>query len=156
LKILILTQYFPPEVGAPQNRLYELAVRLKNKGAKITILTAMPNYPQMHIYDGYRGRCFKFENLDGIKIYRSWIYVSKKRSLFPRLLNYFSFVFSSFFTGWFRMHRFDFLLCESPPLFLGISAYLLKKLKHAKLIFNVSDLWPESAENWIWLPISFF
>jgi glycosyltransferase involved in cell wall biosynthesis len=147
LKILFLTQYFPPEVGAPQNRLFELAIHLQKKEAEITVLTAMPNYPQMKVHEEYKRKCRYYEEMNGLKVYRSWIFVSQKRSIFFRLLNYFSFVWSSFWAGWFRLGKFDYIFCESPPLFLGISAYLLKKLKGAKLIFNVSDLWPESAEK---------
>jgi glycosyltransferase involved in cell wall biosynthesis len=147
VKILILTQYFPPEVGAPQNRLYELAVRLKQKGADISVLTAMPNYPQMEIHKEYKGKFLFYEELGGLKVYRSWIYVTKSKSIIPRLINYLSFVKTSFWSGWFRLGKFDYILCESPPLFLGISAYALCKIKGAKLIFNVSDLWPESAEK---------
>lgn len=147
MKIIILTQYFPPEVGAPQNRLSELAVRLKNKGADITVITAMPNYPQMTVHHEYKGKFYKKDEFNGILIHRCWIYCTKSKSIFKRLLNYFSFVFTSFFIGWFKLKKADFIFCESPPLFLGLSAYLLKKLKGAKLIFNVSDLWPESAEK---------
>ena len=147
MQILILTQYFPPEVGAPQNRLFELAVRLKQKGATITVLTAMPNYPQMAIHPTYKGKFYHYEEIAGLHIHRSWIYISKSKNIFSRLLTYFSFVKSSFWIGLFKLSKFDYILCESPPLFLGITAYLLKKLKGAKLIFNVSDLWPESAEK---------
>lgn len=147
MKILILTQYFPPEVGAPQNRLYELAVRLQQKGTDVTILTAMPNYPQMQIHQDYKGKFYSYEEMNGLKVHRSWLYVSKSKRIFKRLLNYFSFVKTSFWIGWFKLGKFDYILCESPPLFLGMTAYLLKKIKGAKLIFNVSDLWPESAEK---------
>ncbi len=147
MKILILTQYYPPETGAAQNRLLNLASRLRQKGAEVTVLTGMPNYPQMRIYEGYRRKCYKKEILNGIPVHRCWLYAGNSKSIFPRLLTYFSFVFTSFFTGWFKLGRFDYIFCESPPLFLGISAVLLKKLKKAKLIFNVSDLWPESAEK---------
>lgn len=147
MKLLILTQYFPPEVGAPQNRLYELAVRLKQSGADITVLTAMPNYPQMAIHPDYKGRFRGYEEIGGLKVYRSWIFVSKGKSRLFRLLNYLSFACTSFWSGWLRLGKFDYIFCESPPLFLGISGYLLCKLKGAKLIFNVSDLWPESAEK---------
>ncbi len=147
MKLLILTQYYPPETGAAQNRLHELAVRLKKLGVEVKVLTAMPNYPQMKIYEGYRRKCRIKEEIDGVRVYRSWIYVRSSKSIFHRLLNYFSFVFTSFFAGWFRTGKSDLILCESPPLFLGISAYLLSKIKGAGLIFNVSDLWPESAEK---------
>lgn len=147
MKLLILTQYFPPEVGAPQNRLYELALRLKSKGIDISVLTAMPNYPQMVVHKEYKGKCYCKEDMNGLKVHRSWIYVSKSKSIIPRLLNYFSFVFSSLWFGLFKIKKQDVLLVESPPLFLGITAYLLSRAKGAKMIFNVSDLWPESAEK---------
>lgn len=147
MKLLILTQYYPPETGAAQNRLHELAKRLSKKGIDVNVLAAMPNYPQMRIFEGYRKKCHVKESIDDITVMRSWIYVKNSKSIFHRLINYFSFVISSFFTGWFRLGKYDYVLCESPPLFLGISAYLLSRLKRAKLIFNVSDLWPESAEK---------
>lgn len=147
MKLLILTQYFPPEVGAPQNRLFELAVRLQKLGVDITVLTAMPNYPQMDIYEGYKDKTYVYEVMEGLKVHRSSIYVSKSKSIINRLRNYFSFVISSARVGKAKLENFDFLLCESPPLFLGYSAMRLAKQKKAKLIFNVSDLWPESAEK---------
>src|ERR1035437_8736245 len=85
--------------------------------------------------------------MNGLDVHRSWIYVSGSKSMVRRLMNYFSFVLSAFFAGWIKVGDVDYILCESPPLFLGITAFLLKKLKHARLIFNVSDLWPESAEK---------
>ncbi len=147
MRIVFLTQYFPPETGAPQNRLYDLAIRLKNYGAEISLLTAMPNYPQMMIYEGYRRKWYMEESMEGLKVQRSWIFVSKRKGVIFRLLNYFSFVFSSLIMGIFKLKKCDYVFCESPPLFLGISAYLICKLKNAKLIFNISDLWPESAEK---------
>jgi glycosyltransferase involved in cell wall biosynthesis len=147
LKLLILTQYFPPEVGAPQNRLFELAVRLQRSGVEVTVLTAMPNYPAMEIHEDYKGRSYMVEEMDGLKVHRSSIYVSRNKSITSRLRNYFSFVYSSIAAGPKLPSSFDFLLCESPPLFLGYSAMYLARAKKAKLIFNVSDLWPESAER---------
>ncbi len=146
MKLLILTQYFPPETGAPQNRLFELATRLKAKGVEVDILTAMPNYPKMEIFKAYKGKKYVDEEIEGLKIYRSRIYVSKSKGIVKRLMNYFSFVFTSYFRGK-KLGNYDYLLCESPPLFLGYSAMRLSKKLGAKLIFNVSDLWPESAEK---------
>ena len=146
MKLLILTQYFPPETGAPQNRLFELAIRLKAKGVDVEILTAMPNYPKMEIFEEYKGKSYIEEEQHGLKIYRSRIFVSKSKGIFKRLLNYFSFVFTSYWRGR-KLGSYDYILCESPPLFLGYSATRLAKKLKAKLIFNVSDLWPESAEK---------
>ncbi|MGV6860634.1 MAG: glycosyltransferase family 4 protein [Putridiphycobacter sp.] len=146
MKLLILTQYFPPETGAPQNRLFELALRLQSKGVEVEILTAMPNYPKMEIFEAYKGKKYVEEEMEGLKIYRTRIFVSKSKGIFKRLLNYFSFVFTSYFKGR-KLPNYDYILCESPPLFLGYSATRLAKKLKAKLIFNVSDLWPESAEK---------
>lgn len=147
MKLLILTQYFPPEVGAPQNRLFELAVRLKKLGVDVSVLTAMPNYPQMKIYAGYEGKEYAYEEIEGIPVHRASIYLPKSKSIVQRLFNYFSFVYSSARVGKNKIGKVDVILCESPPLFLGYSALYLKRKKKAKLIFNVSDLWPESAEK---------
>lgn len=147
MKILILTQYFPPETGAPQNRLHSLAGYFSNLGAEVSILTAMPNYPKMEVFDGYRGKFYKYEEQGNIKVHRAWIFVSKSKSVIFRLLNYFSFVFSSLLIGIIKINKHDIIICESPPLFLGISALILKWFKNSKLVFNVSDLWPESAEK---------
>lgn len=147
MRILIHTQYYPPEIGAPQNRLHDLAVRLQKLDIEVEVLTAMPNYPSMKIHEGYKNKFYKKESIEGIQLFRSWIFVTQSKGIFLRLLNYFSFVFSSFWIGWFKTKKYDYILCESPPLFLGITTYLLCKLKGAKLIFNVSDLWPESAEK---------
>ena len=146
MRLLILTQYYPPEIGAPQNRLHELAIRLKEKGIHIEVLTAMPNYPKMEIMDAYKDGKIKEEIIDGIIVHRASIFVSKSKSIVKRLLNYFSFVFTSYLRGR-KLPSFDYLMVESPPLFLGYSAMALSNKLNAKLIFNVSDLWPESAEK---------
>jgi glycosyltransferase involved in cell wall biosynthesis len=146
MRLLILTQYYSPEIGAPQNRLHELAVRLNSMNIDVEILTALPNYPKMEIMNGYKKKKNREEIIDGITIHRSWIYVSKSKSIIARLLNYFSFVWSSYWRG-IKLEQFDYLMVESPPLFLGYSAMALSKKLRAKLIFNVSDLWPESAEK---------
>lgn len=146
MKILFLTQYYPPEIGAPQNRLHELAVRLKANDIEVEVLTAMPNYPKMEIFEEYKNGKIKEEIIDGIQVYRSKIYVSKSKGIISRLLNYFSFVWTSYWRGK-KLGEYDFLLVESPPLFLGYSAMALSRKLNAKLIFNVSDLWPESAEK---------
>jgi len=144
VKIVLLTQYYPPEVGAPQARLSHLARVLVERGHEVTVLTAMPNYPQGRIYPGYGG-FFRQEWDAGVRIIRTGIYPTKRLDLFRRLLSYFSFMLSSVLIGGWHVGRADFLMTESPPIFLGISGYLLSRWKRARWIFNVSDLWPESA-----------
>ncbi|HEY8892357.1 MAG TPA: glycosyltransferase family 4 protein [Clostridium sp.] len=145
MRILFLTQYCPPEVGAPQNRIFEFAKKLKEFGHEVTILTALPNYPIGEIFDEYKGKGVVIEEIEGIKIVRTSIYATKSKSFTKRLRNYLSFTFSSVFQGAKHIEKQDVIITESPPIFLGFSGYVLSKLKKAKYIFNISDLWPESA-----------
>lgn len=144
MRLIILTQYYPPEIGAPQRRLSDLAERFVQAGHSVTVLTAMPNYPQGRIHDGYGG-LMRREQMNGVEVIRTAIYPTQKASFIHRLTNYFSFVISSALLGIFLLRKADYLMVESPPLFLGISGIWLSWIKHARLIFNVSDLWPESA-----------
>ncbi len=143
---IILTQYYPPETGAPQNRLHSLSKYLVKNNHAVRVVTALPSYPKNRIFEGYRGRLSKSEVIDSVQVYRTWIFVSNSRGIVARLLNYFSFVITSFIKL-LMIKRADFLICESPPLFLGITAVLISRIKRMKLVFNVSDLWPESAEK---------
>jgi colanic acid biosynthesis glycosyl transferase WcaI len=145
MRILIHTQYYPPEMGAPQARLSDLARRLKDLGHEIQILTAFPNYPTGRIFDGYP-RFYMNERENGICIHRSWILPSNKRSFFHRLVSYLSFSMSSLFVGLFKIPKVDIVFTESPPLFLAASGWLLARLKKARWVLNVSDLWPDSAK----------
>ena len=145
MRILFLTQYCPPEVGAPQNRIFEFAKKLKEFGHEVTILTALPNYPRGEIFEEYKGKKVVVEEIEGIKVIRTSIYATKSKSFTKRLRNYLSFTFSSVFQGAKHISKQDAIITESPPLFLGWSGYVLAKLKGAKFVFNISDLWPESA-----------
>jgi colanic acid biosynthesis glycosyl transferase WcaI len=144
MNLVLLTQYYPPEIGAPQARLSELAAHFVQRGHSVTVLTAMPNYPTGKISPGYGG-VWQREQRDGVNVIRTFIYPTQKADFLRRLTNYFSFVLSSGLLGSALLGRADFLLVESPPLFLGLSGVWLSRLKRARLIFNVSDLWPQSA-----------
>lgn len=144
MQVVIHTQYYPPEIGAPQARLSTLARGLAKRGHQVTVLTGMPNYPQGRVHDGYGG-WLKIENMDEVRVVRSWVHPNHGKSVIRRLTNYFSFVVSSFWAGLFHLHAPDVIITESPPLFLGITGFLLSRIKRARWIFNVSDLWPESA-----------
>lgn len=129
----LLTQYYPPELGAPQARLSELAARLVARGHEVVVLTAMPNYPGGEIYPGYGG-LVRWEEQTGVRILRSFIYPSQSLGLVKRMASYLSFVSSSLVAGSLLLPRLDFLMTESPPLFLGISGFLLSRLKGARWI----------------------
>ena len=144
MRIVIHSQYFPPEIGAAPNRLSALAQGLTNAGHEVTVLTAMPNYPLGRCYPGYGGGVRR-ENYDRSAVVRTFIWPTQSPGMAKRLLCYFSFVFSSVAVGGSIQGEPDYILTESPPLFLGISGFLLSRWKRARWIFNVSDLWPESA-----------
>ena len=145
MRILLITQYYPPETGAPQNRLSDLAKRLTALGHEVTVLTALPSYPKGEIFPNYRGRLMVEEDDQGIQVVRTWAYATKSKGFFPRIINYLSFALLAIPFGWVATEDADIVFVESPPLFLGFSGYLLSKLKRAKFTLNISDLWPESA-----------
>lgn len=144
MKFAILTQYYPPEIGAPQARLSSLARQFVRRGHDVTVLTAMPSYPQGMVYPGYRG-LVKRHVLDGVRIVRSILYPTQRTDVARRLANYVSFAASASVIGAACLGRQDYLLVESPPPFLGLTGVWLSRLTGARMIFNVSDLWPESA-----------
>jgi colanic acid biosynthesis glycosyl transferase WcaI len=143
MRILILTQYYPPEMGAPQARLHELATRLNRKGHSVSVLTGMPNYPTGKIFSGYRRKFRCRERFDGIDVTRVCLYPSNSSRILPRLLCYFSFSISCVLLGIWGVGRQDIILVESPPLFLAPVGWLISRLTQSKAILMVSDIWPD-------------
>lgn len=148
MKITLLTQYYKPEMGAPQNRLYEMCKGLKDNGADISIITGLPNYPTGKIFDEYRGKFSCTETLDGIEVKRYWLYASNARKALPRIWNMISFSLMVFCSlRYLRKRKNDFIMVESPPLTLGESGLIISKLTGSRLVMNISDLWPLSARE---------
>lgn len=147
MRLLIITQYFPPEIGAPQARLYELAMRLQDMGHTITVLTAMPNYPTGRIFEGYRTRIRTEERMDGLRVIRTCLYPSKSARVVPRLASYMSFVASSLLLGSWGLGEQDVAVIESPPLFLVPVGLFIGRLTCARTVMLVSDIWPGSLRG---------
>ncbi len=145
MRLVILTQYYPPETGAPQRRLGDLAGRLVARGHEVHVVTAMPNYPAGRVHSQWRRRLVGRERLGGVDVLRSAIYASPVRTTARQLATYFSFAASAAVTAPARLRRADVVLWESPPLFLAPTAALLSRRLGARLVMNVSDLWPRSA-----------
>lgn len=146
MQVLILTQYFEPEVGAPQVRLAAIARELEKLGHQVEVVTALPNHPVGRIFPGYRGK-FYTNSPWGVRsrVHRVWVF-SALGAGFKRLLNYASFTLTSLF-GLLHCERPDLILVESPPLFLSVPAWISGKLWGAPFVFNVADLWPDSVEE---------
>lgn len=145
MHVVLLTQYFPPEVGAPQQRLGYLARRLLSTGHSVTVVTGMPNYPTGRVFEGWRGRLASRDETEFGTVMRTWLYASAKRDTPRQLANYATFVASVAATAPFRLQRADVVIWESPPLFLAPAAWALARRLRARLVMNVSDLWPQSA-----------
>ena len=148
MRVALLTQYYKPEMGAPQNRLYEMVMGLRQLGNEVVVVTAMPNYPTGKIFAEYKGKFSATEQTDDITIRRYWLYASNSKKSLPRILSMLSFSATSLCSLRFLLkHKPDCIVVESPPLTLCLTAMLLAKLCRAKLVTNISDLWPLSAKE---------
>ncbi|MBO6144315.1 MAG: glycosyltransferase family 4 protein [Prevotella sp.] len=146
MRIALLSQYFKPEMGAPQNRLYEMMKGLQALGQDVCVVTGMPNYPTGTIFEAYKNKFTYQEDIDGIPAKRYWLYTSVSRKAVPRIINMLSFSMTALFAlRYLRSKHPDYIVVESPPLMLCLTAWFLCKLTGAKLVTNVSDLWPLSA-----------
>jgi glycosyltransferase involved in cell wall biosynthesis len=146
MRILYLSQYFPPEAGATQSRAYEMASNWVRLGHTVTMITEVPNHPSGIIPPAYRGKLFERSPLDGIDVIRVWVATSPVKNFRSRMLFYLSYMVNAFLAGLFLARgHFDLIYASSPPLFVGGAALALSWLKRTPMVFEVRDLWPESA-----------
>jgi len=146
MRILYLSQYFPPEVGATQTRAHEMARGLVQAGHQVTMIAEVPNHPHGIIPPAYRGKLYERATLDGIDVIRVWVKASPVKDFRSRMAFYLSYMVMAALAGIFLARgKFDALYATSPPLFVGGAALILSFLRRIPLIFEVRDLWPESA-----------
>lgn len=145
MKFLVLTQYFPPEIGASQVRLAAFCDELARMGHQVEVVTAMPHHPIGKIFPSHRGAWYRREERDAIVVHRVWLYAGKGSSA-ARLLSYLTFAVTCLY-ALFRANKPDYVFVDSPPLFLGIPGWIAAKLWRACFVFNVADLWPDSARD---------
>lgn len=142
MKILFLTDNFPPEVNAPATRTYEHGKEWVEAGAEVTVITCNPNFPQGKIYGGYINKLKQVEYIEGMKVIRVWSYMSANKGFMKRILDYISFSVMSSLIGLFE--KTDVIIATSPQFFTTWSGWFLSKLKRKPWIFELRDLWPES------------
>ncbi|MDD5158970.1 MAG: glycosyltransferase family 4 protein [Sulfuricurvum sp.] len=145
MKILFLTDNFPPEVNAPATRTYEHAQEWIKNGAEVTIITCAPNFPHGKIYDGYKNKLYQKTNMDGIEVIRVWSYVTANSGFVKRVLDYVSFAFMAFWIGLFQ--KYDIIIATSPQFFTTWAGWGLSKIRRKPWIFELRDLWPESIKT---------
>ncbi len=119
MKILFLTDNFPPEVNAPATRTYEHCKEWVKQGEEVTVITCTPNFPQGKVYTGYRNRLYQKEIMDGIRVIRIWSYITANEGFLKRTLDYISFSVTSFFAGLFQQA--DIIIATSPQFFTALS-----------------------------------
>jgi glycosyltransferase involved in cell wall biosynthesis len=144
VRLRILTHYYPPEVGAPQTRLAALAHGLADAGVEVTVHTGFPHYPDGEVKAPYRNRPLRIERDNGVRVMRSWIYAAPNRGFARRLANHASLAAAGLAAAPAGGPA-DVLLVETPPLLLAGAAIPYARLKRARLVLNVADLWPDSA-----------
>ena len=145
MRILFLTDNFPPEVNAPASRTYEHVREWLKAGHEVTVITCAPNFPKGHVYDGYRNRLYQTEMMDGIKVVRVWSYIAANKGFLKRTLDYISYSVTSFIAGLFQPA--DIIVATSPQFFTALSGRTLAFWKHRPWIMEVRDLWPESIKT---------
>lgn len=148
MRILYISQYFPPEMGAPAARVHELAKHWVQQGHQVTVLTGFPNHPTGIVPPEYRSKWKRLiwkEQMDGIEVVRVWLVPRPNRKRHERMLNYASFAFSSLVVGTF-LSRPDIVIATSPQLLVGMTGWWVSRVKHVPFVFEVRDLWPESLE----------
>jgi len=147
MHILLIHQYFLEKDDAGGSRFNEMAKIWVREGHQVTVIAGMVHYSTGKKRKKYRGKYFVKEKFDeNITLYRSHVSASYNKNFAGRFWAYFSFVFSSVICGLFYTRaKYSVVLVSSPPLFVGITGLVLSKLKRIPLVFEIRDLWPESA-----------
>jgi glycosyltransferase involved in cell wall biosynthesis len=142
MKILFITDNFPPEVNAPATRTFEHCKEWVKKGDEVTVITCAPNFPKGKVYEGYKNKLYQKEEIEGIKVIRVWSYISANEGFAKRIIDFLSFAFMAFWVGLFK--KTDVIIATSPQFFTTWTAETLATLKRKPWVFELRDIWPES------------
>jgi glycosyltransferase involved in cell wall biosynthesis len=142
MRIILVTHYFPPETGAPQARLSALAAVWAADGDDVTVLTGMPNHPTGVIPAEYRGAIRRRERRDGYRVLRTWLYATANEGVARKTIGHLSFMLTSVLFGGRASGPADVVVVSSPTFFAIGAGWLLARVKRARLVVEVRDLWP--------------
>lgn len=146
MKILYVSQYFPPEMGAPAARAFELAQHWANAGHAVSVLTGFPNHPTGVVPGEWKNRLRRltfYEKGGEVDVYRTWLWPLPNRKAHERMRNYASFAASAALRGM-TLPRPDIIIATSPQLLVGLAGWWLAFARRIPFVFEVRDLWPES------------
>lgn len=145
MRVLFLTHYYPPELGAAPARIAALAQGLAERGLDVTVHTGFPHYPSGVITRPYRNRPLVIEHEQGpVRVMRSLVYPAPNRGFARRLADHATLATSALASAP-AGGPVDVVVAESPPLFTAAAGVAYAAGKRAALALNTSDLWPESA-----------
>lgn len=143
MKILFISDNFPPESNAPAIRTLEHTREWVQAGHDVTVITCVPNFPVGKVYEGYSNSFYQTETIEGVRVVRVWSYITANEGSVRRILDYLSFMVSATLAGLFQP-RPDVVIGTSPQLFAAAGAWLVAKLRRRPFVFELRDLWPES------------
>ena len=143
MKILFLSDNFPPEINAPATRTYEHAVEWVRAGHQVTVITTAPNFPEGRLFGGYRNRLAHSETMDGIEVIRVKTYITANEGFLKRTLDYVSFMFTGGLAALFHP-RPDVIVTTSPQFFCAMAGWVVTRLRRLPWVFELRDLWPAS------------
>ena len=142
-RVLLVTQYFQPE----NFKCNDIAFELQRRGYEVTVLTAIPNYPQGKYFDGYGLFKRRVEHIDGVKVIRGFVVPRGKGGKIGLSLNYLSYLVSSCLIALYLSLRYKYeavFVHQVSPVTIGVAATLVKRIQRIPMYFWVLDLWPES------------
>ena len=144
MRLTIVTQYFPPEIGAAAARLFELGKRLAAAGHQVQVICPLPNYLRGEVFKDYRGRLRIVEQIAGMRVIRTWTYETDAPRRPHRWLKRVSFQASSVLLGAWSLGRQDVVLFNSPPLWVVPAGLRIGRLTHARTVMYVADMHPDA------------
>ena len=145
MKILILSLAYSPEITGNAPLVTNLAEDLAERGHEVKVICGIPFHGLEKVPDRYKWNLWCSEKINDVSIKRSYSFVSDSKRFSVKIANYISYTVSSFLAALFDSSNYDLIMAVSPPIFLGITAYLIKRIKGGKVVYNVQDLFPESA-----------
>ncbi|MEO6711177.1 MAG: glycosyltransferase family 4 protein [Planctomycetota bacterium] len=143
MRILFLSDNFPPETNAPATRLFEHAREWVRAGHKVTVITCAPNFPEGRVHAGHSNRWYQRESVEGIDVVRVKTFIARNEGFALRTLDYLSFMVSGFFGGLIQA-RHDVIVATSPQFFAAVGGWALSFARRTPFVFELRDLWPES------------